>query len=86
LGNYEQAIPYLEPLVNEGSEVLAWRALLIASYMAAGRAEQARAEVSTLLAARPGVRCGNVLAVTPYRDEEVTVRYMELLKSAGLPD
>jgi TolB-like protein/Tfp pilus assembly protein PilF len=86
LGKYEQAIPYLEPLVNAGSDVLAWRALLIVSYMAAGRADQARAEVSALLAARPDVRCRNVLAVTPYRDEETTARYTELLKSAGLPD
>jgi len=86
LGEYERAIPYLESLVNAGGEILSWRALLIASYMAAGRAEQARAEVTSLLAARPEVRCESVLAVTPYRDEEAAVRYTELLKSAGLPD
>jgi len=86
LGKYEQAIPYLESLVNAGGEILSWRALLIASYMAAGRADQARAEVISLLAARPDVRCESVLAVTPYRDEEAAVRYTELLKSAGLPD
>jgi TolB-like protein len=85
LGKYEQAIPYLEPLVNSGSDVLAWRALLIVNYMAAGRADQARAEVGALLAARPGVQCGDVLAVLPYRDEEVVARFTELLWSAGLP-
>jgi len=86
LGKFEQAIPYLESLVDAGGDILSWRALLIASYMAAGRTDQARAEVSSLLAARPGARCAKVLAVTPYRGEEAAARYMELLKSAGLPN
>jgi len=86
LGQYEQAIPYIERLVNTGDEVLAWHPLLIASYMAVGREDEARAEVRALLAVSPDVRCENVLAITPFHDEQAAVQYTELLKTAGLPE
>jgi len=86
LGQYEQAIPYIERLVNTGDEVLAWHPLLIASYMAVGREDEARAEVRALLAVSPDVRCENVLAITPFHDEQAAAQYTELLKTAGLPE
>lgn len=86
LGQYEQAIPYIERLVNTGDEVLAWHPLLIASYMAGGREDEARAEVRALLAVSPDVRCENVLAITPFHDEQAAAQYTELLKTAGLPE
>ena len=60
--------------------------MLIASYMAGGREDEARAEVRALLAVSPDVRCENVLAITPFHDEQAAAKYTELLKTAGLPE
>ena len=86
LGEYEQAIPYLESLVNTGDAVLAWHAILVANYMAAGREAEAHSQAGALLASSPGVRCETILAVTPFHDESAAARYRELLRAAGLPD
>lgn len=86
LGRYEDAIPYLERLVNAGEDILTWRTLLIASYMAAGREDQERTETKVLLESRPNVRCSDILAIVPLRDEQISAQYMKLLNAAGIPE
>ena len=86
LGQYDDAIPYLERLVNAGEEILTWSALLTASYMGAGRENEARAGAQALLAAHPDASCTQILAITPYRDEQGASHYREMLRLAGIPE
>ena len=86
LERYEEAIPYLERLVNAGEEVLTFRSLLAASYMAAGQKDRAHAEISTLLESYPGLDCKFILSRAPLRDEKAAARYKDLLRTAGLPE
>ena len=86
LGRFEDAIPYLERVLNVAEDILTWRALLIASYMASGRDDQAQTETEALLQARPNVRCSDILSIVPLRDEVATAQYLELLKAAGIPE
>jgi len=86
LGRFEQAIPYLERLVDAGEDIVAWRALLAAAYMGAARKDEARAEISTLMESTPEVSCEFIRARVPMRHEQSLENYMRLLAAAGLPD
>lgn len=86
LKRYQEAIPYLERLVNAGENIATWRTLLAATYMALGREAEANTEVTRAVELMPNLSITEVLALIPMRDNEVTERYAKLLSEAGLPD
>ena len=86
LERYQEAVPYLEKLVNAGDEIAAWRSLLAATYMALGREAEAKAEVTSALELMPDLSITSILLLIPMKDQEVAKRYAKLLGEAGLPD
>ncbi len=86
LGRYDEGIPYLDRLVNVNPEFIPPRAILAASYMAAGRSDDARAQVTGLLQANPALTGTQLRTMVPFSKEEDLDRYLGLLRQAGLPD
>jgi len=86
LERYQEALPYLERLVNAGDDIPTWRTLLAATYMALGRDAEAKAEVSKAIEIMPNLSITEILSIISMKDNEVTERYAKLLSRAGLPD
>ncbi|MDH3688151.1 MAG: tetratricopeptide repeat protein [Gammaproteobacteria bacterium] len=86
LGRYDEGIPYLERLVNVSPEFVPSRAILAASYMAVGRSEDARAQVTELLQVNPTLTSAQLRTMVPFSKEEDLDRYLNLLRQAGLPE
>ncbi len=86
LGRHDDAIPYLERLVNAGPEFVAGRVLLVANHMAAGRTDEARAEVTTILQTNPNLTLTQVRSMLPFSSEEYASQYLEQLRQAGVPE
>jgi adenylate cyclase len=86
LGRYDEGIPYLERLVNVSPEFISPRAILAASYMAAERTEDARAQVAALLQLKPSLTSIQFRSMAPFSKEEDLDCYLGLLRQAGLPD
>jgi len=60
--------------------------LLAANHMAAGRADEARAEITAILQANPNLTLTQVRAMAPFSKEENLNRYLDQLRQAGLPE
>ena len=86
LERYQEALPYLERLVNAGDDIPTWRAVLAATYMGLGREAEARAEISKAVEFEPDLSITGILSITPFKDSQVSERYASLLSKAGLPD
>jgi len=86
LERYQEALPYLEKLVNAGDDIPTWRALLGATYMALARETEAKAEISKAVEIEPDLSITSILSVTPFKDSQVSGHYASLLSKAGLPD
>ena len=86
LGRYDEGIPYLARLVDVNPEFIPPRAILAASYMAAGRSEDARAQVTELLQQNPTLTSTQLRTMVPFSKEEDLDRYLGLLRQAGLPN
>jgi tetratricopeptide (TPR) repeat protein len=86
LERYQEAIPYLERLVNAGENIATWRTLLAATYMALGRETEAKTEVTRAKELLPDLSISEVLLMSPKKDKEVAERYAKFLSEAGLPD
>ena len=86
LRRHDDAIPYLERLVDAGPEFVAGRVLLVANHMAAGRTDEARAEVTTILQANPNLTLTQVRSMVPFSREEYVDQYLEQLRQAGVPE
>jgi adenylate cyclase len=86
LERYQEALPYLERLVNAGDNIPTWRAQLGATYMVLGREAEAKAEISKAVELEPNLNITGILSITPFKDSQVSERYANLLSKAGLPD
>jgi adenylate cyclase len=86
LERYQEALPYLERLVNAGDDIPTWRAQLAATYMALGRELEAKGEINRAIEFMPNLSITEILSVTPFKDNQVAERYAKLLSKAGLPD
>lgn len=86
LERYQEAIPYLEKLVNAGEDIATWRSLLAATYMALGREAEAKEEVARVMDLMPDLNTTAILSLIPMKDQEVAKRYAKFLGEAGLPD
>lgn len=86
LQRYQEALPYLERLLNAGDEVMTFRSLLAATYMALGRESAAREQVDRLLGMYPDVNLAELESLFPAKSRDTAKRYIDLLRSAGVPD
>ena len=84
LERYNEALPYIEKLVEVGDDIFSWRSLLAACYEAVGRHEDAVKEADEL--AEEGLTIETVLEILPSSDQEMVARYTALLRDAGLPE
>ena len=80
---YQEAVPYLEKLVNAGEDIVVWRTLLAATYMALGRDAEAKTEVTRAMELMPNPGSSAILSLIPIKDNEVAERYAKLLGAAG---
>lgn len=72
--------------MDAGPEFVAGRVLLAANHMAAGRADEARAEITAILQANPNLTLTQIRAMAPFSKEENLNRYLDQLRQAGLPE
>ena len=86
LGRYQESIPYLERLVDAGSELVSGRLYLAANRMALGRAEEAGREVAALLAQKPDFTLAEVPPLAPFKQARDLDQLLSLLRAAGLPE
>jgi Flp pilus assembly protein TadD len=86
LERYQEALPYLEKLVNAGDDIPSWRAQLGATYLALGHEAEAKAEINKAIELVPNLSITVILSITPFKDNQVAERYANLLSKAGLPD
>ena len=86
LGRYEDAIPYAERLVTVAPEMALGRMLLTACYAAHGNLDGARAEMTACLEHHPDLNAQKVAEIVPLQRETDLAQYLDLLRSAGLPE
>lgn len=86
LERYQEAIPYLERLVNAGEDIATWRSLRAATYMALGREDEARADVARCIELMPDIGIDAIMSMIPMKDENVVARYISFLGEAGMPE
>ncbi|MEN3385328.1 MAG: adenylate cyclase [Hyphomicrobiales bacterium] len=86
-GTYEQAVKWGKMSVSENPNYTANLRILTGALVGAGRVDEARDVAAQLLRLEPGFRVG-VWGRTrlPFRDPEISEKYMEHLRTAGLPD
>ena len=86
-GRYDKAIEVLKELRDRrgGRITLHPELQLAASYMQAGRADEARATVQAVLKVRPYATLNVASRAAPYRKPEDMERYLGALRKAGLP-
>ena len=86
LERYDEALPYLERLINAGEDISSWRSLLAATYMGLGRQQEAREEITKAIEADLNLTITELLSLLPMKDAQAIERYSNLLRQAGLPD
>ena len=86
LGRYEEAVPYLERLVNASEDASTFRALLAANYMMLNREAEAKHEIAIILEKFPTRTTTDLRSILPMTDTTITDQFVELLRQAGLPD
>jgi adenylate cyclase len=86
-GTYEQAVKWGKMSVSENPNYTANLRILTGALVGAGRVDEARDVAAQLLRLEPGFRVG-VWGRTrlPFRDPEISEKYMEHLRTAGLPE
>jgi adenylate cyclase len=86
-GTYEQAVKWGRMSTNENPFYTANHKILAAALVGLGRLEEARAVAAQLMHLEPDFRIG-VWGRTrlPFRDREISAKYMQHLRTAGLPD
>ena len=85
LGRYEESIEALEEAKQRNEHVVAIRLRLAASYVRAGRLEDAEWEVEEILVLNPNETLSH-LRNAPIESQELLDRTIEDLRAAGLPE
>lgn len=87
LGNYEEAVKWARLSASENPRFTANLRIMIAALRAQGRDTEATACVGCLLRLNPDFSLGSYeRTLQPFRDETLKLRFMDYLKSAGLPE
>src|SRR5262249_62200254 len=83
LKRYDEAIAAIRNMANT---FYMHHAYCASAHAHAGRLDQARREVTTLLNAKPGATIGLVTAVEPYANQALLDHLLDGLRKAGLPE
>jgi adenylate cyclase len=84
-GRYDEAVSWIEKGLRERPDAVWAYRTLAAAYANAGRLEEARQAVATLLETYPGVTITKCLELIP-ASPDYLARYAEGLRKAGLPE
>lgn len=85
LGQYEQAIASLEEAQERNENVMPPKIFLAASYMAAGRVEDAQWTVEQMRVLSPGISLSHIEKTIPISNAKLKSQLLRDLGSAGLP-
>ena len=85
-GRYEEALDPLSRVISDRPYWITGRALLIVTAVGLGRAELARHHSAELLRTSPGFSLGNWARTLPYKNPDDRERYLDALRTAGLPE
>jgi TolB-like protein len=83
-GRYEEAIETLEQLTRREPNQLLAHVCLTATYMEAGREDQAFAEAAEVLRIDPNFSAERFIKILPYKNKSELDRYLTALQKAGL--
>ncbi len=86
MGKFDEALEPLERGVTAMPNNSSVHLLLAANYVELGRLPEARAMVAKALAVNPEYRLGEVHYSAPYAEQSKLARYLESLKTAGMPE
>jgi tetratricopeptide (TPR) repeat protein len=81
MGRYDEALASLDLFGRPNASVLRWRAITLVQL---GRIDEARADVQSLLALRPGLSLAKMERVFDYLPDAKS--YVDCLRKAGLPE
>ena len=84
LGNYDESIQYLTEAATTQPDYVRSRQRLVASLEAAGRSDEARAELAALKSVQPGLSLEYINTTYPFESDEHRERFVSALHSAGL--
>ena len=84
-GRYDEAVKWIEKGLRERPDAVWAYRQLAAAYANAGRLQEARDAVATLLRTYPNVTISQLLALLPATPDYMS-RYAEGLRKAGLPE
>jgi len=84
-GRYDEAVEWVEKGLRERPDAVWAYRTLASAYANAGRLQEARDAVATLLQTYPKVTISQLLALIPARPDYIS-RYAEGLRKAGLPE
>ena len=83
--NIEEALPVLRGVRNANPRMIPARLAVIAAERALGRDAVAMAEAAAIVKDRPDFSLGKFAQTQPFRDKALRERYLEALRTAGLP-
>jgi TolB-like protein/class 3 adenylate cyclase/Tfp pilus assembly protein PilF len=86
IGQYDEALASLERSVTRNPNHLATRWLLVPTYVALGRHEEARAEIAEMLRISPRISLQFLRPRLPYKNQAAWERAVDALRKAGLPE
>ena len=85
-GDYEDAIRWCQRGLDAQADHPGVLRVMAASYGQLGRLEEARATITALLRAAPGITVESTRAQIPWEDPAAMERYVDGLRKAGLPE
>ena len=84
LRQYEKAVTVLKKCINLNPKNISGRRMLTVTYVEMGRLEEARVEAEEILKIDPKFTSRGFEKIVPFKDAEITKRYIEGLRAAGL--
>jgi TolB-like protein/Tfp pilus assembly protein PilF len=86
LGNYDEAVLHLEKAIERNEEVITPRLYLAASYVHLDRQDDAEWEVEQTEMLNPRYTLSYLQKVQPFGDDDLRNRFIDDLRTAGLPE
>jgi len=84
LGNYDESIRYLTEAATTQPDYVRSRQRLVASLEAAGRSDEARAELEELKKIQPTLSLDYINTTYPFKSDADRERFVNALRNAGL--
>ena len=85
-GRYDEASSWAEKALREQPDYLPALRMAAASHALPGRVAEAQKAMVRMRQIDPELRCSNLTDIVPFRRPEDFARYVEGLRTAGLPE